>query len=88
LDFPAAYENVFSVASLSRNNGLYLKEKIKLVLPNESFYTTYLNNKYIKTKGSSISTAIVSAIAALIIEKNNKKFSLPLLDYELKNIFK
>jgi minor extracellular protease Epr len=74
IDYPARYPGVLSVSSLSRlhKNNHKIKEKVDFNIPYKSIYTTHLNNKYIKTSGSSIATAWVAGLAALLIEKYKK----------------
>lgn len=82
IDFPSRYPQVFSVGSLRRQSKYNekMKEKVDFALTYKEYYTTYLDNKYIKMSGSSISTAIVASHAALLVEKYKKsalKDSLP-----------
>jgi len=74
IDFPAKYPEVFSVSSLKRSNknNHIIKKKVDFACHYKEFYTTYLNNKYIKMTGSSVATAYMSGLAALLIEKYKK----------------
>lgn len=85
VDYPANYENVFSSGYLFRekNKNRSIKEKVKFYLPNKPLMTTYLENKYIESGGSSIATSYFAGISALFIEKfkkeNVKKEEIPAL---------
>ena len=85
-DFPARYGEVFSVGFLPRVKAKrdMVKKKVDFCLPNKGLYTTYLNNKYTKTTGSSVATAYVSGVAATIIERYKGKiprYEIPTLCY-------
>jgi major intracellular serine protease len=91
--FPAQYDEAISVGMLtsSKIKNEIIKKKADIYLPNKSIYTTYLNNKYIKTNGSSVSTAIFAGIAANFIEqyKKEKKNNISnLVLKQLKSIIK
>jgi len=75
INFPARYTEVYSVGSLTRSKKINEKilEKVDFALKNEVLISTHLKNKYIKTSGSSVSTALVSGLASLLIEKDNKR---------------
>ena len=93
IEFPAQNKEVFSTGFLTRSkkNNDFIKQNIDFYLPNKGIYTTYLNNKYVKVSGSSISAAFFAGIAAVLIEqyKREKKKNIPdLINKELKNIFK
>ncbi|MFA5759745.1 MAG: S8 family serine peptidase [Clostridia bacterium] len=95
LNYPARYPEVLSVGEYSDENKKSIKNKCDISLPQKKYITTYLNNKYANVSGSSISTAIVSGLASLIVEKikkedaNINKEKIPSMVYtELKNIFK
>ena len=79
VQYPSEYDEVFSVSSFKNKNN-----KVG------GFYTTYLNNKYIKITGNSMLTAYYSGIAALLIEKYKKTIPkheiVPLVYYNLKAI--
>jgi len=64
MNYPAKYPEVFSVGTSTKKN------VADFSLPKKSYYTTYLDNKYVKMSGSSISTSVVASLASLIIEKN------------------
>jgi len=92
-DFPARYENVISTGFMTRNKkkNIILSKKVDFTLPNRGLYTTYLDNKYTKVSGSSVSTAFYAGIAAVLIEqyKKEKKADIPTEVYaKLGNIFK
>jgi subtilisin family serine protease len=85
-DYPARYDEVFSVGCLprSKNKRDMVKRKVDICLPNKKFYTTYLNNKYVRAGGSSMATAYVAGVAATIIEKYKNKIpsnEIPFLCY-------
>jgi len=95
LNYPACYSEVLSVGEYSDENKKNIKNKCDIAFPKKKYITTYLNNKYANVSGSSISTAIVTGICALIIEKikkentNINKEDFPSMVYtELKNIFR
>jgi len=70
LSYPASYDEVLSVGTESG----FIKSKVKpdIVVPMNTYYTTYLKNNYIKTSGSSLAASLVAGLAALIIQKNMK----------------
>ena len=82
VQFPSEYNEVFSVDSF--------KDKKNDIVGRNGFYTTYLDNKYIKITGNSMLTAYYSGIAALLIEKYKKTIPkheiVPLVYYNLKAI--
>jgi len=91
-DFPARYENVISTGFMTRNKvqNNILRKKIDFNLPNKGLYTTYLDNKYIKVSGSSVSTAFYAGLAAVLIEqyKKEKKEDIPTEVYtKLSSVF-
>jgi len=93
VDFPARYENVISTGFMTRNKEKndILRKKTDFNLPNRGLYTTYLDNKYIKVSGSSVSTAFYAGLAAVLIEqyKNENKADIPTEVYaKLSSIFK
>jgi subtilisin family serine protease len=76
IDYPARYKEVFSVGGLTKNEkqNKIIREKVNFTVPNKEIYSTYLNDKYVQARGSSISTAITTALAALLIEKRRESF--------------
>ncbi len=93
VDYPAGYENAISAGFLTRGKSKndILRKKVDFNLPNRGLYTTYLNNKYIKVTGSSISTAFYAGLAAVLVEqyKKEKKSDIPTEVYaKLSSIFK
>jgi len=93
IEYPSCYKEVFSTGFLTRSkkNNEFIKQNLDFYLPNKGLFTTYLDNKYVKVSGSSISTAFFAGIAAVLIEqyKSEKRKNIPKLVYqELKNIFK
>ena len=85
IDFPARYEETLSVANITKNVNYnkIIKKEADIIMRENSFYTTYLNDTYIKASGSSMSAAFVAGITSLIIEKyiKEKKRIIP------KNIY-
>ena len=75
MEFPARYDEVFSVGYLKRTKAQnnVIKESVDFYLPNKSLYTTYLNNKYVKMSGSSISTAFFAGLGTVLIEQYKKE---------------
>jgi subtilisin family serine protease len=75
IDYPANYEYTISTGFMTRKkiNNEILRKKIDLILPNKALYTTYLDNKYTKVTGSSISTAFYAGMAAILIEQYKKE---------------
>jgi len=80
INFPARYPEVFSVGNSSKNNADFK-------IPQKEFTTTYLNNKYIKTSGSSPASALVAGLTSLLIEKYPNHSTEEIYD-ELKKILK
>jgi subtilisin family serine protease len=92
-DFPARYENVISTGFMTRNKtqNNILSKKIDFNLPNKGLYTTYLDDKYIKVSGSSVSAAFYAGLAAVLVEqyKRERKADIPTEVYaKLCSIFK
>lgn len=75
IDYPARYKEVFSTGFLTRSKikNNIIKEKTDFYLPNKSLATTYLDNKYVKVSGSSISAAFFAGLAAVLIEQYKKE---------------
>lgn len=93
INYPARYPEVFSVGNLTRAKKTNTKilEKVDFALKNKAMTSTYLKNKFTQASGSSVSTAIVSGLAAVLIEKNKKvdKKKMPKTIYsELQKILK
>ncbi len=92
LDYPSRYKEVFSTGFLTRykkKNDL-IKQNVDFYLPNKGLYTTYLDSKYVKVSGSSISTAFFAGLGAVLIEqyKREKKKNIPKLVFsKLDKIF-
>ena len=92
LDYPARYDEVFSAGFLTRSKKKndMIKENVDFYLPNKGLYTTYLDNKYVKISGSSVSTAFFAGLGAVLVEqykKENKKNISKLVYDKLDNIF-
>ena len=93
IEYPARYENAISTGFFTskKSQNEILRKKVDFNLPNKGLYTTYLDNKYIKVTGSSISAAFYAGLAAVLIEqyKQEKKTDIPTEVYTtLSNIFK
>lgn len=75
IEFPARYDEVFSAGCLKRTKAQneIIKERVDFSIPNRGLYTTYLNNKYIKMSGSSMSTAFFAGLAAVLVEQYKKE---------------
>ena len=92
LDFPARYPEVFSAGFLTRSKKRNdkIRENSDFYLPNKGLYTTYLDNKYVKVSGSSVSTAFFAGLGAVLVEqykKEGKKNISKLVYSELNKIF-
>ena len=57
----------------SKKDSAIIREKVDIIVPNKGYYTTYLDDSYIKATGSSISAACVTSLSSLLIQKNKKK---------------
>ncbi len=91
LDYPSRYDEVFSTGFLTRSKkkNNFIKENVDFYLPNRGLYTTYLDNKYVKVSGSSISTSFFAGLGAVLVEqyKKERKRNIPRLVYsELSKI--
>ena len=82
VNFPAQYKEVFSVGATKN------KEKIDFILPNKNYFTTYLDNSYVKVSGSSISTSVITSLTSLLIEECKKEVPPKRIFYELNKILK
>lgn len=69
--YPAAYKGVIAVGSVNTNNltrasfsnyGSY----VDVYVPGTNLYSTYINDGYISMDGTSMSTGVVSSIAAML----------------------
>lgn len=93
INYPARYSEVYSIGNLTRSKKINEKiaKKVDFAVKTKIVISTYLKNKYIKTSGSSVSTALIAGIAAILIEKNKKikKIDMPKKIYsELQKIIK
>ncbi len=77
VQYPAAYPQVFAVGSLNAAGEISdftaTGEELDVVAPGENIETTGIFGTVIGTDGTSISTAEVSAIASLILQKDRTK---------------
>jgi len=73
IGFPAKLEEVIAVSATDDTNELWFKSnygpEIDLTAPGEDIYTTKLAGGYITASGTSFSSPIVSAVAALLAAK-------------------
>jgi len=77
-DYPARFPEVMSVGLTSGSKvlpGSY--EALNMDFPIKSIDTTYLNNMYVKMRGSSIAAPIAAGIAAIILQKYSTKTKRP-----------
>ena len=72
--YPASYDGVVSVGSISENNCVSYfsnyNDKVTVVAPGENILATSLNNTYENHSGTSFSAPIVSGIAAVLLGEN------------------
>jgi len=77
VDYPARYDEVFSVGyanNISSNYSLKNRNNCTgVVMPRESYETTYKNSQFIKMEGSSINAAAVAGLAVLTHQSLRKK---------------
>jgi len=77
VDYPAKYPEVLSVgrASRSKKSSSEIKnfERPQLILPSLTSPTTYLNNRYTRSSGSSLLAAYVAGLAALAVQDYRNK---------------
>lgn len=75
IDFPARHDEVFSAGFLTRSKkkNEIIRKNVDFCLPNKGLYTTYLNNKYVKISGSSVSTAFFAGLGAVLVEQYKKE---------------
>jgi subtilisin family serine protease len=68
--FPASLEEVIAVSATNENNEFYIESakgpEIELSAPGENIYTTKVGDGYTIRSGTSLSSPIVSAVAALL----------------------
>lgn len=92
LQYPAGYNEVISVGALFKDNDFYVSDdlipKINVFAPGKNIVTTtFINGKndYMSGDGSSLSTAIVSGIIALVKEAKHDITTKELKEYFSKN---
>jgi hypothetical protein len=77
VDFPARYNEVFSVgydAAINRNIGIKKGSDYKgVVMPKQKYTTTYIDSKYIDIEGSSINAAAVAGLCVLVYADLRRK---------------
>lgn len=69
-EYPASYDNVISVGSISKNNTISqfsnYNDKVDVVAPGEDIYTCHLNNSYKFVDGTSFSAPVIAGIASVL----------------------
>jgi hypothetical protein len=88
LAFPANHADVISVAGFDNNKAYpskVLASKATIVAPADQLFTTALNDKYNFFNGTSMSSAIITGILALAIEKKST-LDLEQLPYKTKDL--
>lgn len=77
VDFPARYDEVFSVGysnSISSNELIKIGGKTKgIILPSQDFETTYSGSRFATMNGSSLLTAAVVGVAVLAYQNMRSK---------------
>ncbi len=72
--FPAAFDNVLAVAATNESDAKadfsQFGAWIDLAAPGTNILSTYLDNLYAYGNGTSMSTPVVSSVAALLLSKN------------------
>ena len=89
IECPARYDEVCSVAqeTINKKYNSILKNKVDFLLPRKKVISTYIKKQYVSTYGSSVSTAILAGLAALIVEKNDdNNISYKTIHNELKTL--
>jgi subtilisin family serine protease len=81
-EYPANYDEVLSVkvskSKRTKKLGGTNSTSKEISFKDQDFYTTYLNQKYIQTSGSSLTSSLSAGLCALIIEQhrlNKEKFT-------------
>lgn len=73
--YPSDYDNVISVGSTSKTDGLSYYSNygifIDLVAPGENIISTWKNNSYYTAAGTSVAAGIVAGTAALILQEDS-----------------
>jgi len=86
-EYPASYDNVISVGSISKNSTWSkfsnYNNKLDVVAPGEDIYTCERGGKYISCSGTSFSAPMVSGVAAIL-----KAIDSSLTPNEIDNIIK
>lgn len=83
ISFPASHPEVISVGGIDESGELYpnpeIASKADVLAPSKNIFTTIPGNKHNFLSGTSISSAIVSGILALAVERNGslKKKNFP-----------
>jgi len=82
ISFPASHPRVLSVGGIDEKGKLYpsdeVAEKAKFLAPAENIFTTFPNNKHNFLSGTSLSSAYISGLLALYVEKSkNSNHNLP-----------
>jgi subtilisin family serine protease len=78
VNFPAKLEDVIAVSATNDTDTLWFRSnfgsEIELSAPGDTIYTTKMGGGYDDVRGTSLATAIVSAVAALIVA-NHPEFT-------------
>ncbi|NVB34905.1 S8 family peptidase [Bacillus licheniformis] len=89
VDYPAAYEKVFSINAVDRNNKIAdfsSKGKIDFCAPGVEIPILSPGNKYDTENGTSLAAAHVTGIVSLILQ-NNDKFGINSKDDIYKQVY-
>ncbi|RCW41581.1 S8 family peptidase [Paenibacillus prosopidis] len=74
LAYPSAYKEVIAVGAINSSNERTVfsgtGKDLELMAPGENVYSTYLNDQYTMNVGTSMASAHVAGVAALIWEAN------------------
>jgi len=75
-DFPARYDEVFSVGysnSINCNEVIKVQGKTKgIILPSQDFETTFVDSKFATMFGSSMCAAVVAGVSVLVFQNMRK----------------
>ena len=73
VNYPAAFDECIAVGASTKNNQIAFfsstGEEVEIAAPGVDIYSTYLNNTYAKSSGTSMAAAFASGIVALLISK-------------------
>jgi len=75
-DYPARFPEIMSVGHTTGNIPKTGKKGVQhIFFPSASLQTAYLDNRYIKMSGTSISAPVAAGLAAIILQKSIEKGS-------------